>query len=168
MPYAKTIGPCIFALAAFWALLGCDDGADPTPDASAPVFPADWESTYVELRGCRLSIEHELESIRVLADADAAPHFRACLDAEGADGAGCGAPLAEGAVLLKAQYRDAACTDLLRWTAVRREAGAPGGGWRWQSVDADRRVRLDGAPPACISCHETCEGPGNLLCAMDP
>lgn len=150
------------------ALSGCD-AADPgQADAGRPVFADDWASTYVELRGCRLSIEHELEYIRVLADPAAAAQFGACLDAEA--GPGCDPPFAEGAVLLKAQYRDDDCADLLGFTAVRREAAAPaaGGGWRWQSVDPDGAVTLDGAPPTCVGCHQTCEGPGNLLCAMDP
>lgn len=150
------------------ALFGCDEPESDPADAGVPVFADEWASTYVELRGCRLSIEHELEHIRVLADPATAAQFGACLDAE--PGPDCDQPFSEGAVLLKAQYRDDDCTDLLGFTAVRRQADAPaaGGGWRWQAVEPDGAVTLDGAPPSCVGCHQTCEGPGNLLCAMDP
>lgn len=163
------ISPALFALAAL--SFGCDDGDDPSaPDAAVPVFADDWAERYVELRDCRHSIEHDLEFIRVLADPAAAERFRACVTYEEPTDPACADPFAEGAVVLKAQYRDAACTDLLRWSAVRREAAAPaeGGGWRWQEVGADGTVRVDGAPPACVRCHQGCEGSRDLLCAMDP
>jgi hypothetical protein len=161
-------GLCLLIAA---ALLGCDDPGDETADATvAPLFAADYEQSYVQIRDCRLSIEHELEYIRVFADASAATHYQACVTLESPTDPPCDQPFADGAVLLKAQYRDARCTELLRYSAVRREAdaSATGASWRWQEVSAEGTVRADGTLPQCINCHRGCDGSRDLRCVMDP
>ena len=124
----------LLALSAL-ALSGC-----PSPEAE-PVFPADYESSYVEVRDCRRSPEHELAYIRVLASPDAAPVYTSRVG-----------DFPEGAVILKEEHASAACDDRIGWTAMRRE----GGDWRWQEVAPDRVVIEDGAVERCASCHARC------------
>lgn len=120
-------------------LSGC-----PSPSPAEPVFPADYAASYVEVRDCRRSPEHELAFIRVLASPDAAATYQARTGT-----------FAEGAVVLKEEYVDASCTEALGWTAMRREDGD----WRWQEVAPDRAVIEDGAIPRCATCHARCVAP---------
>src|SRR4051812_28274789 len=68
---------------------------------SAPLFPADYAATYVEVRGCRPSGDHDLNNIRVLADPAAlGPYMTRASD------------FPVGAVVLKEEhdFGDTACT----------------------------------------------------------
>ncbi|MFN8642953.1 MAG: cytochrome P460 family protein [Candidatus Binatia bacterium] len=137
------------------ALAGCPvETPTPVPTATPtggvdPIFPADYRDTFVEVRDCRLSVEHGGVSIRVLANPIAAePYLR---DAN---------PLPVGSIVVKEEYEGSDCAndgDLARWRAMRKEA--PGfdpdaGDWHWQWVDApSRRVRFDDKR-TCIGCHE--------------
>lgn len=149
------------------AAAGCDDGGEPAIES---VVPPDFETRWVELRDCRQSIEHELEYVRLLADADTAAMYARCV----VESSPCSEPFATGATLVKPHYRDAQCTELTGYTAARREA--PGesddaSGWRWQVLDADGHVERDGELADCVSCHTTLCGPGagyDLRCVMDP
>jgi hypothetical protein len=114
------------------------------PEPAEPMFPADYEASYVEVRDCRRSPEHELAFIRILASPEAASTYQTRTGT-----------FAEGAVVLKEEYVDDACTDLLGWTAMRRE----GGDWRWQEVASDRVVVEDGAIERCATCHARCVAP---------
>jgi hypothetical protein len=114
------------------------------PSPTAPVFPADYASTYVEVRNCRRSPDHDLSYIRVLASPDAVDVYRTRTG-----------NFPEGAVVLKEEHANASCNDLVQWSAMRREAGD----WRWQEVAADRTVLQDGAIPRCASCHAACGVP---------
>jgi hypothetical protein len=105
-------------------------------------------SAWAELRDCRHSHEHELNHIRVFANELAAtPYEKLSADT----------PYPVGSVLVKAEYEDGACTKLVGYTALRKEAlgAGPGeGDWRWQKLAPDFRVLQDGAPTACVHCHE--------------
>lgn len=142
--------------------VACDD----EPAGPEPVFSADWATAYVQVRDCRLSIEHELDHMRVLADPASAARYRRCVTPE----LPCNEPFPAGAVIVKAQYRDADCTDLRRITAVRREPEAPAeaGGWRWQAAGADGAVTEDGSLRSCVGCHRGCDPAYDLMCSMDP
>lgn len=124
--------------------LGCGGG----DDGPAPAFPADYAATYVEVRDCRMSSDHDLRYIRVVADPAALAPYR--------DRA---APFPDGAVVLKEEYEftDTACAgDVLEWTVMRKDAAATDGlGWTWQRVDAERTV-IEDRPEACVGCHEAC------------
>lgn len=139
-------------------------GACGGEDAPAPVFPEDAPSQWLEMRDCRHSHEHELRHIRVFASPAAEAPY-AALSAD--------TPYPEGAVLLKLEYDDAACTDLLGYTAMQKlapGANPDGGDWLWQRVSVDREVAEEGAPPRCINCHEEhCEPPYgyDLTCAEE-
>lgn len=113
-----------------------------------PVFPADYASTYTEVRDCRRSPDHDLAYIRVLASPEALAAYTAR-----------DAAFPEGAVVLKEEFADPACADPTGWTAMRRQSAgyfAAGGDWQWQRVDPDRRVAEDGALPRCAGCHSAC------------
>lgn len=112
-----------------------------------PIFPADYRDSYIEVRDCRMSIEHGGVSIRVLADpASAEPYLREQ------------SPLPVGSIVVKEEFDGPDCVDrdLVRWRAMRKEA--PGfddehGDWHWQWVDAPGRgVRFDDKT-TCIGCH---------------
>jgi hypothetical protein len=119
----------------------------------APEFPASYAATYVEVRGCRPSGDHELHSVRILADPLAWPTYTR-RDAR----------FAEGAVVLKEEYdfADPACAGpIVEWTVMRRLAGEASGaraGWAWQRVAADRAV-ISEDEPRCIGCHLQCGQP---------
>lgn len=143
-------------------LVGCWSEADPPPAPEA-VFPADL-SGWAEARTCTHSHEHELRYIRVLVDAAAkAPYEQ--LNAEH--------PYPVGATLVKLEYDDADCTQLLGYTAMQKQAAGAyptGNDWRWQRLTSDRRVIEDGALSSCISCHtHHCTQPtcGHADCGFD-
>lgn len=113
-----------------------------------PVVPEDYQVAYVEVRDCRRSADHDLNYIRVLADPTAADTYLQRT-----------APFAEGAVVVKEEHRDEDCSDLVRLTAMRKEA--PGfapetGDWNWQELAPDRTVSEDYEPERCIRCHTLC------------
>jgi hypothetical protein len=121
--------------------------ATPTSNGIEPIFPADYRDSFIEVRDCRLSIEHGGVNIRVLANAVAAePYLRNAN------------PLPVGSIVVKEEYDGAGCNDrdLTRWRAMRKEE--PGfdpadGDWHWQWVDAPARtVRFDDKT-TCIGCH---------------
>jgi hypothetical protein len=143
-----------FALAA----TGCD--------GTESIVPEDWETSLVEIRDCRLGPEHGLEFIRLLVDPGSVDSFETCT----ADPDACSEPFPAGALFVKPQYADQDCTELVRISATLREhaASSPGGeGWRWQEIDVDGRVEIDGQPASCTSCHDHCAG-FDTRCAMDP
>lgn len=131
-----------------------------------PVFPADFESQYSEMRDCRQSHEHELRFIRVLASPSAQAPY-AALSAD--------TPYPVGAILVKAEYDDFGCEaeTLLGFTAMQKlaEGESPDGGdWRWQKLDTERALIEDGAPERCVNCHvQHCAPPHgyDLSCAEE-
>ena len=142
---------CRIVLVLF-VLVACDP--DPPP-GDAP-FPADYEASWTEAREtCTLSHDHELRYIRVFAnDGALGPYSRR------------DAPYAPGAALLKAEYADPDCTELLSY--VYMEKLEPGIGpveehdWSWRRFDPDRREVFDPRfiPATCIDCHAWhCEDP---------
>ncbi len=119
-------------------------------DEAAVELPADYGATFTEVRACRSSGDHELRSIRVLVDPRGLDTYRR------RDGR-----FAEGVVVVKEEYEfgDRSCAGpIVEWTVMRRLAGAEHGGWRWQRLDADRRV-VSEDEPRCIGCHTACGQP---------
>jgi len=141
------------------AVCGCDaddpddrarDGGPPDAGRDAglqPVFPTDVERTYTELRGCRESHEHELHFIRVLVSPSALEPYQALSP---------DTPYPVGATLVKLEYDDEDCAELVLYTAYRKlvkNANPAGGDWLWQRVSPEREVLDHGAPWRCINCH---------------
>lgn len=126
------------ALALAALAVGC-----PSPEIE-PVFPADYASTYTEVRTCRRSPDHDLAYIRVLSSPSAVDVYTTRTG-----------DFPEGAVVLKEEYADPDCTDLVGLAAMERI----GDDWRWQDVAPDRTVMDDGAIARCASCHAACGVP---------
>ena len=118
------------------------------PDAGPqPVFAADFERTYSEQRNCRQSHEHELHYIRVMVSPDALAPYQALSP---------DMPYPEGATLVKLEYDDEECRDVVLYTAYRKlafNANPPGNDWLWQRIGPEREVIEQGAPWRCINCH---------------
>ncbi len=130
-------------------LAACGGGEEETDDG--PLFPADYAATYTEVRNCRQSGDHDLNRIRILADPQAlGPYTRR-------DG-----PFPVGAIVLKEEFdfADTGCAGpVTQWTVMQRleDGAAPDQlDWRWQRVDADRKVTGDGEP-RCAGCHAGCD-----------
>lgn len=139
---------------------GCGGSEEP----GEPVFPEDPEAEWRELRDCRHSHEHELRFIRVFASPEAEAPYLALSPEE---------PYPVGARLVKVEYDDPGCTELLGYSALEKlPAGvAPAGNdWLWQRVSPEREVLEEGAMPRCINCHEDhCNPPYgyDLTCAEE-
>lgn len=146
---------------------GCDpDDGDPKPE---PLYPADWETRFVKLRECRSSPDHDLEYVSLWSDSASAARYTTCVKPDGA----CTGAFDEGAVFLKPQYADARCSDLVRISAVKKDATfTTVGGWQWQEVMVDggkATVTEDGAITSCYGCHRSsaCESAFDTRCYMD-
>ncbi|MGE0792485.1 MAG: cytochrome P460 family protein [Sandaracinaceae bacterium] len=121
--------------------------------APAPVFPEDYAATYVEVRDCRGSGDHDLHNVRVLADPTAFAAYANRTE-----------PFPVGAIVIKEEYDfgDTDCTgEIIAWTAMEKlEVGADPRNldWYWQGLDENRAVDEDN-PRRCANCHEDCAPP---------
>jgi len=146
--FASSLAALVFAIM-LGALAGCGDDAPP----GVPIFPADYRASYVEVRNCRQSADHDLHMIRVLADPLAAAPYT-----------GRDAPIPEGAILVKEEYDfgDFDCTGpIVSFAAARKRAidSDPDNlDWEWQRLDPARRVIVEDEP-RCVGCHTSCEEP---------
>lgn len=112
-----------------------------------PAFPVDYTRSFVEVRNCRTSSEHDSHNIRILASPSALAPYQ---------NRDAGFPL--GAMLLKEErdFGDVDCSGpVLLWTVMTRSPDAGADGWHWQSVSAERRV-LTTNEGRCIGCHAGC------------
>ena len=133
------------------AILAACSGDDDDP--GVPLFPDDYAQTYVEVRDCRSSSEHDLNKIRVVADPAALAPYQNRVD-----------EFPVGAVVLKEEYEfsDPDCVgDIIQWTVMARLATGSSPDtldWAWQSVDASNNVKSRDSA-RCITCHADCEPP---------
>ena len=131
-------------------LAACPDGGDEGDAGQEPDFPADYAASYVEVRDCRGSGDHDLNNIRILADPAALGPYQSR-----------SAPFPVGAVVLKEEYDfgDLTCAGPIKqWTVMRRlpTGSAPATlDWAWQRVDVKRQV-FDVDAPRCVGCHTGC------------
>jgi hypothetical protein len=112
-----------------------------------PSFPADYAKSYVQVRNCRPSAEHDSHNIRILASPSAVAPYR---DRD--------AGFPSGAVVLKEErdFGDVDCSGpILQWTVMSLQ---PDAGWHWQSVSPERRVLTTNAAK-CVDCHSRCGQP---------
>lgn len=133
-----------FVCASALALAACGGDDDGPP----PRFPADYAATFVEVRDCRASADHDLRMIRVVADPAAAARY-AARDAD----------FAPGALIVKEEFEFGEdCTGVpVQWTVMQRATDVDPVqlGWRWQRVDGDRTVVTEDEP-RCFGCHADC------------
>lgn len=129
------------------AACGTDSKGDP------PLFPADYTSTYQEVRNCRFSLEHDLLYIRVLASPEALTPYSQRM-----------APFPTGAIVIKEEYAmdDMTCSGPIQFiTAMEKldDGSSPMTmDWHWQKVDGKRHV-INSDDMSCINCHMGCGVP---------
>jgi hypothetical protein len=137
----------VIALLSTLGLMGLacsDSGSD---EAESALFPEDFAQSYVKVHDCRRSIEHDLSQVEVYADPTSADRYL-----EGSY------PFAAGSVVVKVEYADDDCTELLGYTAMQRaREGEPSAmeGWFWQHLDKNRKS-LHADPNKCVACHSSC------------
>ena len=140
-------------------------GTEPKPEP--PVFPADYATTYQEVRNCRGPSEHDLNYIRVLASPDAVTAYTGRI-----------APFPTGSIVLKEEYdiNDMTCSGpIVVWTVMAKldDGSAPATlDWQWQKVDSHRNT-VNTDINKCVSCHTTCTPTGSrggyaYTCTMPP
>jgi hypothetical protein len=135
----------------------CDDEPPPAPPAES-LLPADYQQSYPVVRSCRNSIDHDLRFIVIRALAGTEQQYETGPF-----------PRPVGTILIKEEFSDRGCTDLVGWTLMRKEPSgydATYGDWRWQRLDAARKVTEDGHLVRCASCHSfpDCK-PRDFACA---
>jgi hypothetical protein len=126
---------------------GC---SDPGPDTPVSLLPADYATTFSEVRNCRRSADHDLNFIRILADGEAAPAYTAR-----------NGPFPAGSVIVKEEYDpidDTCSLALIGWTVMVSQG--PGGApdeldFEWQRI-AEDKVVVDKPTGHCVSCHTSC------------
>jgi hypothetical protein len=141
------------AVACVFGVLACGDGDEDGGEAKDDVaFPASYADSYVEVRDCRQSGDHDLNNIRVLVDSAASTAYE-----------GRSEPFRTGSVVLKEEYEfdDVDCTgEIKQWTVMQKlEAGSSEEtlDWTWQRVDRDRQL-VGENNSRCVSCHTACQG----------
>lgn len=140
------VAPAELVAAAVTALLLVSCGTE-------SLLPDDYLATYTEVRDCRQSGDHDLHSVRVLADPEA---LAAYSDRS--------TPFPMGATIVKEEYEfgdDTCAGPIVAWTLMQKlEVGtAPGNlDWTWQRIDATGAV-LDTNAPRCANCHQDCVPP---------
>jgi hypothetical protein len=134
-----------FACLAFVACNGGDSSVD-------PFFPTDFETSYTEVYGCMRSGDHDLNQVRILTDDGSTTPWRERVGAF---------PI--GAVILKPEYADVACTDVVAYTVMRKAEAIVDGGWEWQRLDRDLK-ETDYDLGRCESCHRSCPGGYDWTC----
>ena len=151
----SSVGPlAAFVVAAVFVGAGCD-GEGGHADAGPPAdFPADYATTYTQVRECRLSIEHDQKNVRVMASPDAVTPYLDRL-----------APFPAGSVVVKEEYAegDDRCTgSIVNFTVMIRltEGSDPASlDWKWQAADSLRQVRNVDLMK-CTRCHAMCPDQG--------
>jgi hypothetical protein len=142
------IAAAALAAAAMSSGAACGGGGEPTQ-----LFPANYAASFVQVRPCRPSPDHDLDNVTVLADPTGADAYRLR-----------DRPFPVGSIVLKAEhgFSDMDCTKPpVSWTVmVKLTAGSSPTtlDWHWQKVDVDRTVETDNEP-RCYGCHTTCGVP---------
>jgi len=121
-------------------------------DAPAPMFPADYADTYVEVRNCRQSSDHDFRRIRILAGPTALEPYNTRQGMFPVD-----------AIVIKEEYEfgdDNCAGPIIEWTAMQRTDGVAQYAWSWQRVSPERKVTDDvDSIERCINCHAACGVP---------
>ena len=133
-------------------LTSCSDDDTTGPPPEEPLFPADYLTSFTEVRDIRLSNNHDgsaanVNAVRVHCSPEAADEYTNEIY-----------PLPLGSIVVKTEYADLTGSVIRGYTVMMKgPAGtAPASrDWIWQEVDADRRVLQTGQLSTCIQCHTT-------------
>lgn len=137
------------SLVALLVAFGC--GGDPDPIEI--LLPIGYETSFVEVRDCRRSADHNLTSVRILADPATAEAYMLR-----------DRPFPVGSVIVKEErdYADDECSGPIEsWTIMRKlpEGAAPETlDWEWQQLGPTRQDQTEDVL-RCASCHEDCGMP---------
>jgi hypothetical protein len=115
---------------------------------TSQILTSDPQTSYYQVRSCRLSSGHGSNYMVVLANALAESDYLSG-----------GGPLPQGSVIVAVESDQADCSDLTGYTLMSKDV--PGynptaGDWHWQRLDDQRDVLQDGRVQGCISCHTQC------------
>ena len=112
-----------------------------------PIFPANYRSTFIEVRDCRFSVEHAA-TIRVWVNSIGADAYLADEN-----------PLPVGTVVVKEEFEGGDCSndaELTSWSVMRKETAGfdkQARDWRFQEVAAPSRTVTINGKSTCIECH---------------
>jgi hypothetical protein len=126
-------------------LLGSCQPEEAPEMTAAPLLPVAYPARFATVRDCRSSGDHALAHILIKVEAGLEERYE-----RGPF------PLPAGTVIVKEEFADRDCTDLSGWTLMHKEAAGYDpqfGDWRWQRLDAARKVLEDGKITRCASCH---------------
>lgn len=159
-PWFATVLLCVAGLV---ACSGDDGGSGPPPTPVEPYFPDNFRATYVEVRDCRLTLEHAdngAVNVQVFASPECATQYQAGTY-----------PMPQGAVLVKPMWSDGGCSQLVGYVVMRK--GPPGtapnfGDWEWQEVNAAGEVLSTGVQSACLTCHADVDCVNRDFTCTDP
>jgi len=112
------------------------------------ILPLD-RSSYVQVRSCRLNVQHGSKYIHVFANNSEAQ--QAYLAAN--------CPLPQGSVIVAEESDKPDCSKITGYTLMFKDV--PGydptaDDWHWQQLDDQRGVLQDGRVQTCIECHSQC------------
>ena len=125
-------------------ILGCTTSSTPSE------LPSSYKTTYRQTRDCRLSIEHDLMHIKVLADGAAYAPYMNRMD-----------PFPTDSLVVKEQYGqdDDTCTGAIQFYTVMKKlpigTDAAAQDWTWQKVDTSFNT-IDTNIKSCTNCHANC------------
>jgi hypothetical protein len=128
-------------------------GTDPDPPVDNAPFPLSYRDSYMEVRNCRKSGDHELNYIRILADAAALEPYRMRMSS-----------FPTGSIVLKEEFdfADDTCSGPIKqWTVMTKLAAGSSPStldWKWHRVNTARTI-VETDPPRCIGCHTLCGVP---------
>jgi len=121
------------------------------------VLPSDYRNAFVQVRGCRASIDHDLAYVIVRTR----PEMASVYDSGPY-------PFPSGTLVVKEQYRDSSCQDLSGYTAMRKEGSGyfpAGADWQWYTLDTLERVVQNGKVERCAGCHrQQCGDKRDRMC----
>ncbi|MEO6951035.1 MAG: cytochrome P460 family protein [Polyangia bacterium] len=133
---------------------------------SAPKYvsglPADYATTFKQVRPCRSSTEHNLDNVTVFTDDAAYIPYTGRME-----------PFPTGAVVVKPEYDidDTDCSgNIIQWTVmVKLDNGTSPltNDWRWQRIFADKKV-VTQDDRNCINCHADCTDYGYAFTCSAP
>jgi hypothetical protein len=145
-PFFARMGLCALGL----LVPACSD----PPDTPTSLVPAGYTTRFVQVRGCRNTIEH----LASATSGAATSHIRVVINPEAAAAYRAGAAtLPVGTLVIKEEFDDPDCRTVTGFTVMRKEPAGydpAHGDWRWQRVRArDSAVLEDGTVQRCWSCH---------------
>jgi hypothetical protein len=138
-------------------------GTCETPDPTVePIAPADYRTSFTQVRDCRFSIEHDGVQIRVWANDIA---MAAYLAEEN--------PLPVGSVIVKEEFIGDNCDDdpdLNILSVMRKETSGfdnEDNDWHFQEINPTSRAVITNTKTDCIECHRNDCSARDYMCTVE-